>query len=491
MRQRKNFANATSLPVSIHPVPKELPDTLKVISFGRTALTTRSFNFGLWQNKGIDAIALLLQGMAEQLLASRARQPTSVVSLCSSGATNFLNFCAEQSKAVGRDLLVNDIDRAFIDHYIAWLGRQFKTDGTELISYVTQKTNYVKTKSLLVEACKLGLLPERANLFPTNPYPGSSRHYKGEKPLSKSERKRFAQALQHDLTKIAKGEFEGTEGHALALICLLISLRTGLNTTPLLELSRDALQPHPLKPNWRLLVSYKRRSSTTHIQALRWSERISATASAQTDVVGWYEWARERTRGLPMEAPPGMVDRLWLYRVGGKHEVTALSLDNISDVASRFVKRHGLVSDDGSSLKLTISRLRTTYVNRLYELSGFDAIVSARLAGHTVQVSGDHYLTVSPEAEKEFHFAGITLVDALRTRKASATNESAIAPTPVGRCDDPVNGEFAPKKNGKLCIDFLSCFQCKNMVVTGDDLWRLFSFYYLLVGERSIMNAPA
>ena len=31
----------------------------------------------------------------------------------------------------------------------------------------------------------------------------------------------------------------------------------------------------------------------------------------------------------------------------------------------------------------------------------------------------------------------------------------------------------------------LSCFRCPNMMVFEDDLWRLFSFYFRLLSERS------
>jgi hypothetical protein len=56
--------------------------------------------------------------------------------------------------------------------------------------------------------------------------------------------------------------------------------------------------------------------------------------------------------------------------------------------------------------------------------------------------------------------------------------------TPVGKCRDPLNGDRSPK-NGEPCTDFLNCFRCRSCVITGDDLYRLFSFYWLIIKERN------
>ena len=37
-------------------------------------------------------------------------------------------------------------------------------------------------------------------------------------------------------------------------------------------------------------------------------------------------------------------------------------------------------------------------------------------------------------------------------------------------------------------MSFLNCVRCKNYVVTADDLYRLFSFYWRLLSERSRMD---
>jgi hypothetical protein len=44
---------------------------------------------------------------------------------------------------------------------------------------------------------------------------------------------------------------------------------------------------------------------------------------------------------------------------------------------------------------------------------------------------------------------------------------------------------------GTTCLSFLNCLRCRNYVVTGDDLYRLFSFYWRVLRERERMNARA
>ena len=37
-------------------------------------------------------------------------------------------------------------------------------------------------------------------------------------------------------------------------------------------------------------------------------------------------------------------------------------------------------------------------------------------------------------------------------------------------------------------MSFMNCLRCRNYVITGDDLYRLFSFYWLIVRERDVVE---
>mgnify|MGYP003366343089 CR=1 FL=1 len=54
-----------------------------------------------------------------------------------------------------------------------------------------------------------------------------------------------------------------------------------------------------------------------------------------------------------------------------------------------------------------------------------------------------------------------------------------------GRCSDPVNGQYAPKREGAFCFNFLNCVRCKHYAVTAEDLHKLYSFYFRVLAERT------
>ena len=110
-------------------------------------------------------------------------------------------------------------------------------------------------------------------------------------------------------------------------------------------------------------------------------------------------------------------------------------------------------------------------------------MAAARAAGNTPQVLANHYLRPGENARTNWRFLGKMLVQELTTATLGATEK-----TPNGRCTDNRQGQYAPKRDGATCMNFLNCLRCRNYVVTGDDLYRLFSFYWRVYAERSRME---
>jgi hypothetical protein len=137
-------------------------------------------------------------------------------------------------------------------------------------------------------------------------------------------------------------------------------------------------------------------------------------------------------------------------------------------------------------LKVNVSRLRKTFVNRVFEILDGDLIATAQASGSTVAVTDSLYLRPSEDSRKNWRFMGVVLVNELLTNTIGATER-----TPMGRCSDPRNGEFAPKRPGAVCMSFMNCLRCRNYVVTGDDLYRLFSFYWRILQERARLGRRA
>jgi integrase len=461
------------------------------VAFGVNASDNRSFDFARWYGRGCDEVALACQRAVEHLLHAGTRSPASVAGYCYQGVNHFLDFCAAWSAQLRRPQMLKDIERPLIEEFIHYL------HGLDEVGYGSQKSVYSHAKTVLRVLCERGLLPRASELFPRNPYPHSNHRYQGGQPYTESERERLVAALRDDLVAIFQGRFEHPMSEALSICLLTLCLRAGRNTTPMLEMSRDAVREHPLVANMRLLVTYKRRGSTTHLTPLQWQREVDTLSAVPMDAVAIYEKVKALTVELAARAPAEIAHRLWLYRKeahNGRGRTVALSRQTLLHSSILFAARHHLLADDGSPLVINPSRLRKTFVNRLWRLSGGDPFTVARLSGHSVSVLDASYLAVTPAMQSNFKFMGESLV--VRWRGGDKDHSAGdVLPletqdTPLGRCKDPYGGDLAPK-NGSPCIDFLSCFGCKSFVITDEeqDLYRLYSFYWFLVRERERIGA--
>jgi len=267
---------------------------------------------------------------------------------------------------------------------------------------------------------------------------------------------------------------------------LAIAARSGMNPAPLIELSVDCISKHPLKADRKLLVSYKRRGNATHIQALRKSENLELVKTVMPDVEVIIEAVIKRNEVLRTQSRDYSA-HLFVYKSRSSNksgrELSVMTSGVISQIIKTWINKYELKDDNGSRLRLNIMRLRKTFENRMYELSGQDPWVTAKMGGHSLKVSNDYYLEAPKEAEKNFRFMGEALTkELLSTPKLSALPSEN---TPVSKCRDSLNGQFAPHDKAEHCTNFLACVRSRSFVVTEEDLWRLFSFYWLLVYERS------
>lgn len=295
-----------------------------------------------------------------------------------------------------------------------------------------------------------------------------------------------------------QGKFTGNDAEALTVYALSLALRTGLNTAPLLELKRDAIQPHPFLPRMGILTSFKRRGTGTHIKTLRRSRADRQNGAVSMDGVALFYKVLDRTRPLAESAPPALRNAVWLYESTDprtNRRLTKLRCGTLGRGIGRFIARHDLRADFGGHLRLNLRRLRVTMENRLWQLSNGDLFTVAQLMGHDPKVADQHYLAVTPEMRAHATIVGEALPDIYCGRDAART-EGADWPlipihrlenTPVGSCKDSLYGDKAPKDGINHCMDFLSCFGCRSYAIVGSkkDLHRLFSFYWFLDVERA------
>lgn len=468
--------------------PEVMPPTNTRVKFGRSASHARSFEFAKWYDAGIDSITYACQRQIERFLVGQEGEVTgsTIASYCINGLRPFLDYCELRATAFGRDMTLADINRDLIDGYLAHL-------ASSNMASTTQKSRYQHIKPVLLALGKRGLIPlvnaGDAATFPRNPFPNNNRKFKGETALSKSERQAFSLALRQAIQPLWADEVAVTS-ELLAYALLIVALHTGRNTSPLLEMSRDCLRQHP-KDNIEFLVLWKRRGYSTSKVALRTktgAERLlESTPSVGTNVVDLIHRVMALSAPLDADAPHDLKGRLWLYRsrsVKTLGQVTALAGGVLAIAINLLVAEYGLTDSNGEPLRINISRLRKTFANRIFELTDGDLATTAAALGNTPQVAGQSYLAPNQNSRRNWQFMGEVLVQELLTRNIGETYRD----TPMGHCVDLENGQYAPKREGATCMNFMNCLRCKHYAVTAEDLYKLFSFYFRVLAERSRME---
>ncbi|CAD0264338.1 conserved hypothetical protein [Pseudomonas veronii] len=467
--------------------PEAIPPATTLVTFGRNATSYRGFDFSRWYGTGIDLITYACQRQIERFLTVQdtAVEVSTVASYCLNGLRNFLDYLVLRATALGHELTLADIDRELIDGYLGHLAGQ---GGAT----TTQKNLYSGTKAVLQALGQRGLIVLVAAgdeaTFPRNPFPNSNRKAKGETPLPKTQRQAFAAAVKQAVMTIWRDD-ESLTGELLTYALLIVALHTGRNTTPLLEMGRDCLRAHP-KDNSTFLILWKRRGHNTSKVVLRGestNERLlESTPTIKINVERLIRHVIARSEPLRAEAPDDLQERVWLYRSRGNEgtgQVTALSDNTLQYGIQKLVTNYGLTDSDGQPLRINISRLRKTFANRIFEILDGDLATTAIALGNTPQVAGRNYLLPHEDAKRNWRFMGDVMVEELLTYTIGTTYK-----TPMGHCSDPVNGQYAPKREGATCINFLNCLRCRHYAVTGNDLHKLFSFYFRVFAERMHMD---
>lgn len=88
---------------------------------------------------------------------------------------------------------------------------------------------------------------------------------------------------------------------------LIIGMRSGINTTPLLEMKRDCLGPHPFMPNLMLVKTFKRRGKGAQSTSLRQTHVHDRAATIPMDGVAVLKKALALTELMVPDAPEGTI----------------------------------------------------------------------------------------------------------------------------------------------------------------------------------------
>jgi hypothetical protein len=494
MRKPKSYQVSAVVPdhkLALGVLPEVVYPVNSVFELEVDAASRRRVDFGSHLGKGIDvwiwAGLTALQAFAGSGSVSRR----TILNYAGSGWPRWLEFLLE---AHGPSAPV-DLRPEHVKSFINWLRRKypFRTSA---------HTTYAQVKPMLIAICERGIGPSQIEiLFPFKALVNRAGQRQSPIALSHAEVLRLADALKRDLINIHRGEFSGPDSEALAVSFLVIALRTGINTTPLLEAKRDCLSPNPFTPNMMVMRTFKRRGKGQQSNPLRQSDDELGTTVVPMDGVAVLRGVIARTEHLRAEAPPKIRERIWLYRSRSRKaqgELFTLSESSLNVGIRRFVTRHGLLGDDGKQLAPTTTRLRKTMEAKLWKLSDGDLVAVAAAIGHTPDVADQHYLSLTEDMKADAaRFVGLALPEVLRGNEAvqpimPVSIRKTVQNTPVGKCASSLDGKWAPKNGVDHCDRFTECLTCPTYVLVGSvkDLHRLFSFQLFLQFEIEYMVAP-
>lgn len=423
----------------------------------------------------------------------------------------YLRRFLDDLQAAGESITrLDQIDRKLLDRYLAWLELQVATKGKikgQRLSVGTKKKSFADIKTLLTNRQKRAPAAVSPALsFPKNPFPNSNQLTPKRQPYSATEQKRIVEALNKDLRCIHEGEGEPISPlQVLAVHLILLGLATGRNLQSLIDVRRDSLREHPIADR-DLLVTTKRRGWSTHATSLRKAgaapEDRQSLQSIPASVGDHFRFLCEFTALLMDEASDKDREFAFLWRVtqmGRKGQVVRLDAhSNAGNAVLSFAKRHALLDDRGKPLALNVARLRPTFATELYRRTRDIRRVQQALNHSTPETTARHYADAPLEAERDHAI----VVDGMVSQFARMEVEGKILlaadgkiplqdvkdllsggyNTGIARCKNPF------RENESVCQKFFHCFKCPSMCVFEDDLWRLFSFYYRLLAERSKIN---
>lgn len=490
MRKKKNF-KTTDLTIPEVQKHAQLHDPSfqnlvgnPVIDLPPNPSARSRLSFASWYGRNIDAITHICHVQTLRFLAKQdADLEISTICGAYEASKKFLDYAELLSTALDRELTLDDINRELIDGFLTHLSTQDYTANSQRITF-----SFLKT--LLLPPGRRGiykLVTQGAEkTFRDNPFPESQKQTKSAQPLSKKEKQSVIIALRSEINPIWNEGYTLTS--ELLTYCLfIVALHTGRNTTPLLEMTPNCLRPHP-KDDTYFLVLWKRRGHNSNKVILR--SDVKATKPIESMPSINFNVERLIRQVISRTAPARsqnleLRDRIWIFQSraqGSRGGFCCLGASSMQSAIGKLIRKHNILDDNGTPLKLNISRLRKTFANRIFEILDGNIASTARALGHTARVSEQNYLAAPAESKKNWRFMGEILVDELLHKSIGETYH-----TPIAKCSNHSNDLHTEPKH-QICTTFINCLRCKSFVVTADDLYKLFSFYYRIFLERTKMS---
>ena len=393
---------------------------------------------------------------------------------------------------------IESFSKDVIEDFLIWIRNRPAKTKTGKMSMLAARRYYSSVKSILSYFIRMGRLSN--DIFPYSPFVNINRSAKVTVAYSKSEMSRIMRYLWQKLELIRKGQFKGSFRQILAIYALIIAAKTGRNTSTILRLNVDCITPHPLAPDSHIILTgFKKRGMNTSVQAMRSSYDIVDTFSINKDIGTLIHEVSDLTNELRTKS-----DKNCLFIITDtKRNIKPFSDQNFWRAVQEIYNKAQLKDDQGNLLRFQVKRMRKTFAERVWQLTGGDPVKTAKVLGNTIPILNKHYLDVTPEMEKRHKMFGYVLTESLLNTDGDIelklskilnilpekVNDLLIGNfnTTVSRCSDPIGGKFS-NGDGTPCCRFTRCFTCPNQVIIESDLYRLFSFYWLILREKGFIG---
>lgn len=446
---------------------------------------SREVDFAPFLGARVDAFVNAMCETLRREIASGENSPATWNTVISAVKAEFLPWLIVAAGALDRNLKLSDIDKRLLESFAADLGLR--------CSYSTACSKFTSVTVLIKAMGRLKYVRPYSEIRVVAAFPGVSAVQAPTLPYSKRERNEILKAIAADFRDIRDGThptIAAGSTASLAIGLILLALPTGMNLAPLLELSRDAMRPHPLRKNEWMLVAFKRRGNKMVSAQAKWSDAISEMRSLDLHLVPVYQQVLRWTEAQAALALKKYRNFLFVRPPLGDARKKAgrpvpLTSGDFGGVVKKMNDRYDITSDAGGKLTISTRRIRATVAARIYDLSGGDPFVVAKVLGNLPRTTSISY--TEPEFGASAAFLKAVKAFAAKLKQGSTGGQQATA---VGGCSDPLNGRFAPTDGVSYCQRWLHCFQCPNQCITGEEdaLWRLYSFYWLLQARRKALQ---
>jgi len=233
------------------------PPTIKIVKFPVNQYRLREVDFSKYYGEGVDEITFSLQQVFMILNEEELHSIKTLRSYFDNGIARFIKFCISKRKKLNRDILFVDVNKELILEYVESLRPKFPKEQNLLVIFKSIKS--ILRKMVAFQWLNGDVIPSLSKR--KNSLNG------GYKLYSANEWKCVVRTIKESVKEI----LDGTEPYTSEQLCILaaaISIRTGLNPTPLVNLRVDCLKPH-IKRDRYILESFKRRSNSVQHSHLK------------------------------------------------------------------------------------------------------------------------------------------------------------------------------------------------------------------------------